>query len=53
MIAEGSFDAEGKFRANTILAKHDEKYVPKEIRETMAKKEALDAKKPQAEPKSY
>lgn len=38
VIAEGSFDEQGKFQAKTILAKHDEKYVPKEIRETMAKK---------------
>lgn len=53
VIAEGSFDAEGKFRANTILAKHDEKYVPKEIRDTMAKKDAMEAGKAQAEPKSY
>lgn len=37
VIAEGSFDKDGKFRANTILAKHDEKYVPKEIRGTMEK----------------
>lgn len=38
VIAEGSFDQAGKFQAKTILAKHDEKYVPKEIRATMAKK---------------
>ena len=38
VIAEGSFSEDGKFRAKTILAKHDEKYVPKEIRETMSKK---------------
>lgn len=39
VIAEGSFAEDGKlFTANTILAKHDEKYVPREIRDTMAKK---------------
>ena len=38
VIAEGKFDEQGQFRANTILAKHDEKYVPKEIRDTMKKK---------------
>ena len=38
VIAEGRFAENGKFQAKTILAKHDEKYVPKEIRETMAKK---------------
>ena len=38
VIAEGAFDTAGKFQAKTILAKHDEKYVPKEIRETMKKK---------------
>ncbi len=38
VIAEGAFNKEGQFKAKTILAKHDEKYVPKEIRETMNKK---------------
>lgn len=38
VIAEGSFEKNGKFKAKTILAKHDEKYVPRELQETMSKK---------------
>ena len=38
VIAEGSFETNGKFTAKTILAKHDEKYVPRELRDTMKKK---------------
>ncbi len=30
-IAEGSFDASGTFRATNILAKHDERYMPREM----------------------
>ncbi len=30
-IAEGSFDAGGTFRATNILAKHDERYMPREM----------------------
>lgn len=31
IIAEGSLDNLGVFKADTVLAKHDEKYVPKEL----------------------
>lgn len=31
MIAQGAFNADGVFVADTILAKHDENYVPKEL----------------------
>lgn len=31
MIAQGVFNADGVFVAETILAKHDENYVPKEL----------------------
>ena len=31
VIAQGAFDAEGVFIADTILAKHDENYIPKEL----------------------
>ena len=31
VIAEGRFDARGVFIADTILAKHDEKYMPPEV----------------------
>ncbi len=30
-IAEGSFDATGTFRATNVLAKHDERYMPREM----------------------
>lgn len=30
-IAEGSLSADGKFNAQRILAKHDEKYLPREV----------------------
>jgi cytochrome c-type biogenesis protein CcmE len=46
VIAEGSFEKNGKFKAKTILAKHDEKYVPRELQDTMKKK-------PKAETTSY
>lgn len=32
VIAQGSFRADGVFIAETILAKHDENYVPKELK---------------------
>lgn len=44
VIAEGAFDESGKFAAKTILAKHDEKYVPREISETMKKKPGTKVK---------
>ena len=31
VVAEGKLDAEGVFQAATILAKHDERYMPKEV----------------------
>ena len=31
VVAEGQFDGAGQFRAKTVLAKHDEKYMPKEV----------------------
>jgi cytochrome c-type biogenesis protein CcmE len=30
-IAEGSFDQSGTFRATNVLAKHDERYMPREM----------------------
>jgi cytochrome c-type biogenesis protein CcmE len=37
VIAEGRFDDRGMFIADTILAKHDEKYMPPEIAGTLHK----------------
>ncbi len=42
VIAEGNFDGK-RFVAKTVLAKHDEKYVPREIRDTM-KRKAIEEK---------
>lgn len=31
VVAEGKLDQDGLFRADTVLAKHDERYMPKEV----------------------
>ena len=40
VVAQGRFDEEGVFIADTILAKHDENYRPKELEEALAKGKA-------------
>ena len=37
VIAEGSVNKEGMFIANSILAKHDENYMPPEVQNTLKK----------------
>ena len=37
VVAEGAFDAMGTFRADTVLAKHDERYMPKEVADALKK----------------
>ncbi|MFY9952555.1 cytochrome c maturation protein CcmE [Bradyrhizobium sp.] len=37
VIAEGALDATGVFRADTVLAKHDESYMPKEVADALKK----------------
>ncbi|MGE5157658.1 MAG: cytochrome c maturation protein CcmE [Gemmatimonas sp.] len=37
VVAEGSLDSTGVFRADTVLAKHDEKYMPKEVADELKK----------------
>jgi cytochrome c-type biogenesis protein CcmE len=37
VIAEGALDASGVFKADTVLAKHDEKYMPKEVADALKK----------------
>ncbi len=32
VVAEGSFDASGTFIADNVLAKHDERYMPRELK---------------------
>ena len=35
VVAEGSLGADGRFEARTVLAKHDENYVPREVVEAL------------------
>jgi len=37
IVAEGSLDNGGTFNADTILAKHDENYMPKEVADALKK----------------
>ena len=37
VVAEGSLDADGVFRARQVLAKHDETYMPPEVAEALKK----------------
>jgi cytochrome c-type biogenesis protein CcmE len=37
VIAEGSLDSSGTFRAETVLAKHDENYMPKDVADALKK----------------
>jgi cytochrome c-type biogenesis protein CcmE len=37
VVAEGALDANGTFRADSVLAKHDETYMPKEVAEALKK----------------
>jgi cytochrome c-type biogenesis protein CcmE len=38
VVAEGRLDAEGRFLADSVLAKHDEKYMPPEVAEALKEK---------------
>jgi len=38
VVAEGRFGPDGVFRADTVLAKHDENYVPKDLADSLKKK---------------
>jgi cytochrome c-type biogenesis protein CcmE len=37
VVAEGTLDSNGQFVADTVLAKHDEKYMPKEVADALKK----------------
>jgi cytochrome c-type biogenesis protein CcmE len=37
VVAEGRFEADGRFLADTVLAKHDERYMPREVVEALKK----------------
>ncbi len=38
IITEGVLDGDGLFRADSVLAKHDENYMPKEVAESLKKR---------------
>jgi len=52
VVTEGALDASGVFRADTVLAKHDETYMPKDVADALKKqghwKDDYGAKPPQA-----
>jgi cytochrome c-type biogenesis protein CcmE len=37
VVAEGTLDSKGTFNADTVLAKHDERYMPKEVVDALKK----------------
>jgi cytochrome c-type biogenesis protein CcmE len=37
VVAEGALDSNGLFQADTVLAKHDENYMPKEVADALKK----------------
>ena len=37
VVAEGALDAAGVFKADTVLARHDENYMPKEVADALKK----------------
>ena len=37
VVAEGALDSAGAFKADTVLAKHDENYMPKEVADALKK----------------
>ena len=36
-MTEGALDAAGRFKADSVLAKHDETYMPKEVADALKK----------------
>ncbi len=38
VVTEGSLEGDGTFRADTVLAKHDETYMPKEVADSLKEK---------------
>jgi cytochrome c-type biogenesis protein CcmE len=37
VVTEGALDQGGVFRADTVFAKHDENYMPKEVADSLKK----------------
>src|SRR5215468_2786849 len=52
VVAEGALDGSGVFKADNVLAKHDETYMPKEVADALKKqghwKDEYDSKKSSA-----
>ena len=46
VVAEGSFDASGRFVADTVLAKHDETYMPPEVADALEAAGKMNAPHP-------
>jgi cytochrome c-type biogenesis protein CcmE len=52
VVTEGVLEADGSFRADTVLAKHDETYMPREVADALKKQgHWKDGKPPAAEAK--
>ena len=50
VVTEGALDADGTFRADTVLAKHDERYMPKEVADSLKKSGHWADEYPKANP---
>ena len=50
VVTEGALDAAGHFRADTVLAKHDERYMPKEVAAALKDKGVWQGTAKAAEP---
>jgi cytochrome c-type biogenesis protein CcmE len=49
IVSDGRFDENAIFKANQVLAKHDENYVPSELAEEMLEKQRTQCDEPQVE----
>ena len=47
VVAEGTVNAAGLFTADTVLAKHDENYIPKEVSEALKQQGVWQGKEPE------
>jgi cytochrome c-type biogenesis protein CcmE len=50
VVTEGRLDASGIFRADTVLAKHDENYMPPEVVEALKRQGVWQEEGPQVRP---
>lgn len=50
VITEGQLQADGVFKAETVLAKHDETYMPREVADALKKQGVWQGDKPGAAP---